>query len=314
MDFIEVNGVGLRYELAGSGTKTLVLVHEMGGSLDSWDQVLPTLAAGRRVLRYDTRGAGQSEKVRGVLALDTMVDDLAALLDAVGIDGPVALAGCAVGAAITIRFASRFPNRAAALIITSPATGLAGERRAAGLQRADTVERDGMRAVVEASLAASYPPVLRADEARYCSFRARWLGNDPGSFAAINRMIANAEMEGDFAKIRCPTLVIAGTHDGLRPPEAVEAIARAIPGARYRVLETGHFMAVQTPQPVADAYAAFSPRSGTEAAASKDCRGGACGCRLITRHSTRSKPGASRANPIGKQALERRWFTRAKSN
>lgn len=93
MDWLEANGVGLRYDLAGSGAKTLELVHEMGGSLDSWDMVLPALAADRRVLRYDTRGAGQSEKVRGALALDTMVDDLAALLDALGIDRPIALAG-----------------------------------------------------------------------------------------------------------------------------------------------------------------------------------------------------------------------------
>src|SRR5712692_3692986 len=160
MDWLEANGVGLRYDLAGSSAKTLALLHEMGGSLGSWDMVLPALAADRRVLRYDTRGAGQSEKVRGALALDTMVDDLAALLDALGIDQPIALAGCAVGAAIAIRFAARLP-----------------ERRAAGLQRADAVERDGMRSVVEASLAASYPPVLRGDEARFRAFRARWLGN-----------------------------------------------------------------------------------------------------------------------------------------
>ena len=48
MDWLEANGVGLRYDLAGSGAKTLALVHEMGGSLDSWDMVLPALAAGRR--------------------------------------------------------------------------------------------------------------------------------------------------------------------------------------------------------------------------------------------------------------------------
>jgi 3-oxoadipate enol-lactonase len=60
MEWLEANGVGLRYDLTGSGSKTLALVHEMGGSLDSWDMVLPALAAGRRILRYDTRGAGQS--------------------------------------------------------------------------------------------------------------------------------------------------------------------------------------------------------------------------------------------------------------
>src|SRR5947209_18435453 len=91
MDFIEANGVGLRYELSGRGQQTVGLIHEMGGSLESWDEVAPVLAAGRRVLRYDTRGAGLSEKARGTLAIDTMVDDLAALLDALGITGKVGL-------------------------------------------------------------------------------------------------------------------------------------------------------------------------------------------------------------------------------
>jgi len=66
MDFIEVNGTALRYDLTGSGASTLVLIHEMGGTLESWDMVLPMLSAKRRILRYDTRGAGLSQKVRGV--------------------------------------------------------------------------------------------------------------------------------------------------------------------------------------------------------------------------------------------------------
>ena len=65
MDFIEINGVALRCELSGRGDHTLVLVHEMGGALESWDDVAPRFAETRRVLRYDTRGAGLSQKVRG---------------------------------------------------------------------------------------------------------------------------------------------------------------------------------------------------------------------------------------------------------
>ncbi len=79
MQFIEVNGAALRCELSGGGASTVVLVHEMGGTLESWDVVAPRLAAKRRVLRYDTRGAGLSEKVRGALTFDTMADDLVAL-------------------------------------------------------------------------------------------------------------------------------------------------------------------------------------------------------------------------------------------
>ena len=57
MNWIEVNGTSLRCELSGAGKTTLVLVHEMGGTLESWDRVMPTLTNTRQVLRYDTRGA-----------------------------------------------------------------------------------------------------------------------------------------------------------------------------------------------------------------------------------------------------------------
>src|ERR1700689_3119992 len=97
MGYVDLDGVALRYGLSGRGERALVLVHEMGGSLESWDDVAPKLAESRRVLRYDTRGAGMSQKVRGELGIDTMADDIAALLDHIGIAGKVALAGIAVG-------------------------------------------------------------------------------------------------------------------------------------------------------------------------------------------------------------------------
>ena len=87
VNFAEVNGTALRFDLSGSGASTLVLIHEMGGTIESWDAVAPLLSAKRRILRYDTRGAGLSQKVRGTLTIDTMVDDLIALLDMLGITG-----------------------------------------------------------------------------------------------------------------------------------------------------------------------------------------------------------------------------------
>src|SRR5882762_5087370 len=135
MDFIESGGVGLRYELSGKGDRTLVLVHEMGGSLESWDDVAPRLAESRRVLRYDTRGAGMSQKVRGELGIDAMADDIAGLLDRLGIAGKVALAGVALGGAIALHFAARYNERTSAVAVSSPATGVAPERRPAALER-----------------------------------------------------------------------------------------------------------------------------------------------------------------------------------
>lgn len=257
MDWIEVNGVSLRYDVTGTGPTTLVLVHEMGGTLESWDQTLPALCRGRRVLRYDTRGAGQSEKIRGAVTFDIMAGDLAALLDALGIGEKVALAGCAVGAGIVLHFAARFPDRVSAVVAMAPATGVPPERRAATLERAAAMEQVGPRGLVDQGFARSYPPEVRHDAEQYRRFRARWITNDPESFAAINRMLADATVTEELPGIRCPVLLIAGTHDPLRPPAAVEALARGMPDARFQALETGHFMATQTPGAVANAVHRF---------------------------------------------------------
>jgi 3-oxoadipate enol-lactonase len=257
MDWIEVNGTSLRYELSGSGEHTLVLVHEMGGTLESWDQVMPSLLPGRCVLRYDWRGAGLSEKLRAVPTFALLADDIAALLDAIGIEGKVALAGCAVGAGIALSFALRHADRAAAVVAMAPATGVTPERRAATLARAEAMERLGPRGIAEQSFTASYPPEVRHDAEQFRKFRARWLANDPESFAAINRMLADATLTAELPRIACPVLMIAGTRDALRPPSLIEPLAARVPGARFQSLETSHFMAVQTPGIVAAALNTF---------------------------------------------------------
>src|SRR3981189_3011208 len=204
MDFIEAGGVGLRYELSGKGDRTLVLVHEMGGSLESWDDVAPRLAETRRVLRYDTRGAGMSQKVRGELGIDTMAGDIAALLDALGIAGKVALAGIAVGGAIALHFAARYKERTSAVAVGSPATGIAAERRVPALERLARIEAAGMAFAIEDSMLNGYAPELRGDIKRFERFRTRWLGNDPSSYATIWRMLAGTDMQRERAGRRAP--------------------------------------------------------------------------------------------------------------
>lgn len=261
MNFIEVNGTALRYELSGAGGFTLVLIHEMGGTLESWDLVLPMLSARRRVLRYDTRGAGLSEKVRGNLTIDTMVADLVALMDALGIVGKVGLVGTAVGGAVALYAAARFPQRIAAVAVSSPAVGIPADRRAAVLVRIERMEREGLRAALD-TLDSVYPSELRRHAGRFASFRARWLGSDPASFAAVYRMLAAMDLHDELPLIACPTLVMAGSLDRTRPPQMVEPVARAISGARFEVLPTGHYSAVQTPELFAAAINAFLDASG----------------------------------------------------
>jgi 3-oxoadipate enol-lactonase len=247
MNFIEVNGTALRYELSGHGVSTLVLIHEMGGTLESWDLVKYRLAAKRKVLRYDTRGAGLSEKARGALSIDTMTDDLMCLMDALGITGRVALAGVAVGGAIAMHAAVRHPQRVAAVAVSSPAIGISPDRRLDLLARVEKMERLGLQAVLD-TLDNAYPAELRGDAKRFAAFRARWLGGDPISYGAIYRMLIHTDLQPELPQIACPVLVTAGTLDRTRPPHLVEPVARAIPAARYAVLETGHYAPVQSPE------------------------------------------------------------------
>lgn len=257
MNWVEVNGVSLRYELSGAGPTTLVLIHEMGGTLESWDACVAPLNNSRRVLRYDTRGAGQSEKIKGAVTWDQMAGDLGALLDALGITGKVSIAGIAVGAAIAMHFAVKNPDRVAALVLHGPATGVSGDRRQATLDRAALVEANGMRHVAETSLSLSYPPVVRHDPEMFREFRARWIANDPESFAAINRMLAAEEITAELSQVKCPTLVTAGRHDSLRAPDVIGPMAKMIPGAEFLELNSGHFASMQTPGIMAQAVHYF---------------------------------------------------------
>ena len=125
------------------------------------------------------------------------------------------------------------------------------------LERAEGVEANGMRPYCESSHAVSFADHLRTDADLYDWYRKKWIAQDPGSFAAHNRMLADMDETPNLAKIKARSLVLAGTHDPLRTPAIVKEIAAAIPGAEYEELDTGHFMHVQTPALCASRVPAF---------------------------------------------------------
>lgn len=247
MQWIETNGIVLRYELSGAGHVPLLLIHELGGSLEFWDPVLPAFQQDFQVLRFDLRGFGMSEKVK-VLRLDDILDDIAGLLDTLAITAPCHVIGPALGGGIALGFAAKYPDRMRRLVVSSPATGASPERRPQSLERAETVLRDGMRASVEQSLARSYPDRFRNDQQHFGQYRLRWLTNDPEGFAAINRMMTEIDLSQQYARITCPSLVMGCIYDSIRPLQEVKAIADQIPGAQYIEVESGHFMPHQTPE------------------------------------------------------------------
>jgi 3-oxoadipate enol-lactonase len=119
--WVKSNGVHLRYELTGKGPETIVLLHEMSVSLESWDYVTPELARDYRVLRYDLRGFGLSERIRGTMTMEAEMADLRGLLESLDIRGKVTLIGGAIGGAIALKFAATYPERVHAVAAISPA-------------------------------------------------------------------------------------------------------------------------------------------------------------------------------------------------
>lgn len=245
----DAGGVALRFELSGAGPRVVVLLHEMGGTLKSWDAIMPGLRAGHRVLRFDMRGFGLSEKISGGITAEQLADDLRALLDALAITTPVAVVGCAVGGAVALSFAARHPDRTAMVAVSSPSTGIAPDRRQATLEHIARFEREGLRALEAASLEGSYPlPFREREPARFEATRLRWLCNDPASYAAHYRMLVELDLSRQLPRIAAPALLIGCTQDKVRPPAGIAALAAQIPGARFATVESGHFLAAQNPE------------------------------------------------------------------
>jgi 3-oxoadipate enol-lactonase len=255
--FIEVNGAAIRYALSGNGPQTLVLFHEMGGSLDSWNGLVPLLPENLTVLRADMRGAGMSEKVCGTLDIDLVCDDMVALLDALGITGKVIVAGAAVGGAIAVHFAIRHSNRTAKLILISPAFGVPPEQHAAALGIADTADEKGMRGIASDVFPKAFPDHLWTNDGERRKVQARWLGADPHGYAAAYRMLVSAGTRKELADVACPVLALAGKYDPYWTPEMIETATKIVRHVKFEVVEAGHFMSIQNPDRVAAAIRPF---------------------------------------------------------
>ncbi|MEJ8572598.1 alpha/beta hydrolase [Microbaculum marinum] len=259
----DLNGVALRYAATGASGPTVVLIHEMGGSLESWDGVVAQLPGDIRTLRHDLRGSGMSEKIQGCADVEALAADIAGLLDLEAVAGPVVLAGCAAGAAVAMCFAARYPARTAGVIGLAPAVGVQAAFRAERLEGLKSVETHGQRSIEQDMLARAWPDVLRLrDPDVFAAYRARWIAADPYGFAALSRMLFDLTFNDYLPQIRCPALMVAGEHDPLRPPDHVAELSTHIRGCRFRSVDSGHFMNVQSPELVAGLIAGFLRDNG----------------------------------------------------
>ncbi|VDC24939.1 alpha/beta fold hydrolase [Pseudogemmobacter humi] len=235
---------GTSYSLSGpEGAPVLVLIHGLGLTRQIWQDLLPQLAARFRVIAYDLSGHGDSAPPPAKPVLRDLSEQLARLLDHLGI-GRAALAGFSLGGMVARRFAQDHPSRVTALAILHSPHRRTPEAQAAILARVAQAERGGPADTVEAALRRWFtdaaPPALAAQ------VRRQVLANDPALYPGLYRILAEGidEIVAPQPPIACPALVLTADQDHGNGPEMSAAIAAEIPGARLVILPGLRHMAL----------------------------------------------------------------------
>jgi 3-oxoadipate enol-lactonase len=256
-----INGVELQYDLQGAG-EPLVLIHGAQGDRSMFAGTVPAFVNQFRVLTFDQRGSGESEKPDMAYSIALLADDTAALMDQVGFTS-AHMVGVSMGGMIAQEFVLRHPHKVRSLVLgcTTPGGPKAVRFGGDALARAYTTEplspEERGRALAEAAFTKGYieqhPEIIPAMiEAR----RQRPL--DP--VALSHRMeAAYAHNAYDrLAQIACPTLVITGKDDVLISWENSRILAERIPGAKLVLLEpAGHVFWMEQPEKSLEAILGF---------------------------------------------------------
>lgn len=242
----------LRYKYRKGSGPCLVLIHEMGGSVDSWDLVMQHLPTSYTVILPEMRGMGLSEQVRAPFTFRDLAADVDQLLSHLCQTGPAVVAGCAVGGVVALRLALDNPARYAGVLALGPAAGTPKAKRDFVRGIADTLEQDGLRACEDMLLARTYPQEYRArDPKHFEQVRGRWMSNTASSFAAYFRALSDEQMHKDLSHLRSAAIFVAGTQDAFRPPDYVRDLADAVPAAQFHEIDAGHHLADHAPKTVA---------------------------------------------------------------
>ena len=244
MPFVDVDQARLHYDVEGSGETPLLLMHSLGCALQMWDPQLEAFAARFRVIRYDTRGHGQSGLgAARELSIEQLGHDAIAILDALGVE-KAHWCGLSLGGMTSMWAAVKHPQRVASLVLSNTSAYL--PPRENWDSRIETALREGMGALVDTILGRWFTAdFVRQHPESVKPIRAMLLATDPAGYAACCAAIRDMDQRDSIGAIRAPALVIAGARDPATPPEHAELIRERIPGARLTVLDAAHLSNVE---------------------------------------------------------------------
>lgn len=273
MPTLRVNGATLWYEEHGTGPETVVFAHGLLWSGRMFDAQVAALSGRFRCVAFDFRGQGRSEVTAGGYDMDTLADDAAALIEALGC-APCHFVGLSMGGFIGMRLAARRPELVRSLVLmetsadAEPPENVPRYRMLGGIVR--VLGKLGMRLVMPRVMRIMFGRTFLDDPAREADrrlWRRRGMDNHPrGVVRALDGVIERLPIHGELGKIAVPTLVMVGDEDVATVPAKAERMRASIPGARLLVIPgAGHTASVEQPEFVNAALAEFLGMATTSA-------------------------------------------------
>ncbi|OAJ60352.1 3-oxoadipate enol-lactonase [Paraburkholderia ginsengiterrae] len=258
---VNINGIETRYVLSNEGGGPwLTFIHQLGGDLSVWDQLAGYFRDRYTVLRYDLRGHGRTAASGASFGVANLSHDLATLLDTLGASSSH-LVGMSMGGMIAQQFAMDHPARVNTLTLCDTSGGTLPEARAIWDQRAAAARKDGMASLVPATLSRWLTAEFQTAHPEAVEQIVDVLTHTlPEGYAMACEALRDFDARGKLGTIRCPTLTVAGRHDTGTPPAATQAIADAIEGAQFELLDAAHLAPIEQPHRFAALLETFLER------------------------------------------------------
>jgi pimeloyl-ACP methyl ester carboxylesterase len=259
---MRVNGIDLHHVEQGAG-EAILCIHGTGGSALGWQDAAGRLARLGRVIAYDRRGSGQSERPDGYerTSVAEHVEDAAALLDALDAV-PAVCIGRSYGGTVAATLALRHPGHVRAIVLLegdaprelAPAAAAWVDELAERLR--GIAAESGVEAVGEALIEAVAGPDAWASLPE--GLRGSLTANGPAILAEVSGEWWLPATADQLAELDCPALLVSASDSPPELREPTEALARVLPGARTSEVAGGHLIDPAAPAVLEFVAAALS--------------------------------------------------------
>lgn len=256
MPFAQLKDVRIHYALAGPAeSPVLVFSNSLGATLSMWDPQMPALQKQFRVLRYDTRGHGQSSVTPGPYSIELLGRDVLALLDELQLDR-VRFCGLSMGGQTGMWLALHAPHRLDKLILSNTAAKIGTPE--IWNMRIAAVRNGGMTSISSAVMERWFSSTFRTKSPDAVAAASRMLVSaNPEGYLANCVAVRDCDVRDKVAAIQVPTLVISGTHDAATTPADGRYLAGHISTARYVELDAAHLSNIELPERFTNETASF---------------------------------------------------------